>query len=973
MLNWKKLLSLLTIFLLCVPTFAKKRDYSVFKDIDFKKMGPHQSKLIHKKMMDLVIRLESQQKYQDYEKTLFSFHKVWNELTGLVINECHAADGDRCLFGGWISVTKNNKCRAPWSPEAQVLHESANLDKYLTNGKCGDGNLFRCNPTIFGPGKDAGVRFNSDSIQVPSSVDLNTVNGVGDNSDPSKGICVKLDGSYDQLSKKCGEASNALDKAREANGKPSWRDDDFFKDRADDFKQLLELLGAQCGEVPASDRPTDGMCESLLEATANVYNAGMANQINEELLAEMGLSCINEDRVSEVQCSPENKGPFLTNLYEGIVGAIGVAENCTAKFAITTDGNAPENFGEGCNLSVTTGALTYSAEPGQELPNGKRMQNYKIVYMVNGEKRVRNFDVMNDDTPETVANKFMNDTDDFAVACNAAREDRCLPETEGTENLRAALAEVQDGANCLFPKVQAHRADEFDEGDFPSIATCRRGMAGTLATTGLPSGDTELKISLYKADGLPDIIDISVNPEMTREEIVSQLTSGSNQEAFAQVCESVKNSTCRIPESEHGRNVYQELQRLEQTIGSGNSCQLQLRPVPYRAMGAIMPGLPVLRSNECSISFDGFARGQLDEADGPTNFTIHASKGGETADVEISIDRELTDLKALSSNGTSALVEFCNPGGATANTRSRLEVPEGQFLTAEQEQALQRLSGIDGLDLRNVEVDERGRITINGTDLKAMEEQIKAALGDATGQVFVRGDGTAITILPNSGTAVSHLAANAGVTLSEEERASLIALESRSINSSATFDIGSIRRESNGALTVIPSSPINADDAGRLRELQGAVGEGYSITLAVDETGAPYADRRYVLRPEADVARVVASLSSTVMEDIQGRLSQFLSATHSRRGDRYEEENYRIEISGTEVDGNFTLINFNHVLSADGGWTDNNSIAERNRFLITTIRPFARRQGCTIIPEKPTDFTRGRTDGVLSLRCPNSP
>ncbi|CAM9907637.1 unnamed protein product, partial [Chrysoparadoxa australica] len=385
-------------------------DYSVFKDIDFKKMGPHQSKLIHKKMMDLVIRLESQQKYQDYEKTLFSFHKVWNELTGLVINECHAADGDRCLFGGWISVTKNNKCRAPWSPEAQVLHESANLDKYLTNGKCGDGNLFRCNPTIFGPGKDAGVRFNSDSIQVPSSVDLNTVNGVGDNSDPSKGICVKLDGSYDQLSKKCGEASNALDKAREANGKPSWRDDDFFKDRADDFKQLLELLGAQCGEVPASDRPTDGMCESLLEATANVYNAGMANQINEELLAEMGLSCINED------------------------------------------------------------------------------------------------------------------------------QDRCLPETEGTENLRAALAEVQDGANCLFPKVQAHRADEFDEGDFPSIATCRRGMAGTLATTGLPSGDTELKISLYKADGLPDIIDISVNPEMTREEIVSQLTSGSNQEAFAQVC-----------------------------------------------------------------------------------------------------------------------------------------------------------------------------------------------------------------------------------------------------------------------------------------------------------------------------------------------------------------------------------------------------------------------------------------------------
>jgi hypothetical protein len=690
----KMLFKLLLSFLITITSlFAgpSSKDYSVFKEIDFKKIGPHQGRALHIKMVRTIIYFENRQKFDDFHESFYSFNKVWKELTGLAINECHAADGDLCLFGGWPSVEKNSKCRAPWSGEAQVAQEANGLTKYLDNGKCGDGNLFRCNPAIFGPGRETGVNF-SETAPLPSSASVDSINGMGSNSNPAHGICVKLDGSYNELSKKCGDVSSALDKARQENGKPDWRNDEFFQSRAADYKKLLELVGEKCARAAADSRPTDGMCESLQTAAANVFNAGMANQINDEILSTMGLSCVQEQRVTAPTCNPENRGPILDLMWQGLAEAIGTEDDCRAKFAITKDGNVADNFGDSCNISITAGALAYS----QEIPHGPgdvRSQTYKIVYMDGSEKKVLELESSNNTTAEAIKDKFLADySTDLKNACEQAYHDKCIPEDQpGLTNLQAALDDLKQRDNCRFAKVQA-----FDDGSMTtdttalrrdSIWRCNVGIGGNLQNTGIAS-EQDIHIGMSPGiDSLPQFIKIRLDDDTSKEDILAQLTSGDNQERFEEICSSSQNGMCgAVADSALGTNVQRQLRELADLEVDGKKCDfsyLQLHPGDYMD-GATAdleddgPSDSAIPGTCRALLSEGAAR-ELETNTYPKRFKLQVRRGGkvELADISIGTTSAIS-LHALKAGTNPFLHDLCKeelvetPTDATERERREL-------------------------------------------------------------------------------------------------------------------------------------------------------------------------------------------------------------------------------------------------------------------------------------------------------------
>lgn len=666
----KLFLLVLPLFVTSLATFAgsSKRDYSVLKEIDFKKVGPHQSRDLHIKMVRTIIYFESMQEYEDFKKSFYSFNKVWNELTGMVINECHAADGDLCLFGGWPSVEANSKCRVPWSGDAERAQDAHNLTKYLANGKCGDGNLFRCNPTIFGPGRDTGVTF-SEGNPLPSSAEIESINGVGGNSDPSKGICVKLDGSYNELSKKCGDVSRALDKAREENGKPDWRNDEFFRDRAADYNKLIELVGETCTNAEAEGRPTDGVCETLLDAAHNVYNAGMANRINDEVLGTMGLSCIQNARVTQPRCHPEGMGPILDNLWKGISDAIATENDCRAKFAITHDGNVADNFGNECNISITQGAVNFSNDlPARDRET--RTQTYKIVYMDGAEKKVLDLEVNDGMNVAGIKDKFLSEhASELRNACEVAYQDRCIPEDKpGISNLKAALEELKGNQDCRFARVQAYDTaalEGYSAGD--SISRCEIGFGGSLQTSGI-NQDQTVAVMFHGNEGNPQNVQIRINGETSKEDILSLITSGDNQASFEAACSNSQNGMCGATvDNALGRNVQRQLRELADLEVEGKKCDfsyLQLHPGDYMENAAPEPGDDSPSDSAiprtCRALLSVGAAELLQTNSYPKSFKLQVRRGGKVELKDISIGTpSAISLHALKTGQNPFLHDLC--------------------------------------------------------------------------------------------------------------------------------------------------------------------------------------------------------------------------------------------------------------------------------------------------------------------------
>lgn len=73
----------------------------------------------------------------------------------LLMSRAHANAASICLYGGWPSFTdsETQRCRAPWNYSDSPVLRSYGAT-YSRDQHCGGVNRFRCNPTLFGEGRN---------------------------------------------------------------------------------------------------------------------------------------------------------------------------------------------------------------------------------------------------------------------------------------------------------------------------------------------------------------------------------------------------------------------------------------------------------------------------------------------------------------------------------------------------------------------------------------------------------------------------------------------------------------------------------------------------------------------------------------------------------------------------------------------------------------------------------------------------
>lgn len=650
-------------------------DFSIFKDVDLKKAGPHQRRELHKKLTELVVNFEKNESYPKYQKSLFSFNRFLESIIDGTMDACYAADGDTCLFGGWISV-RQGSCSVPWGSAARTLHEQEDLTQYLDNGKCGHPDLFRCNPVIFGPGVVEGM--DTSAITAPG-FNAN-INGAGSNADASRGICVSLGGTYNGLSAKCQAVSAALDTVRSE----PWRNSQFFEDRADDFQKIMALMGERCGEdAPAGD----GMCEALRNAASAVVAAGLAGDITSERLGEMGLDCVALSREGSTSCSPEGQGVLLSQLNTALSEAIQTAENCDANFAITTNGRiSPTSDRRFCRVRVANDALTYSLTEGNPT-DVATTQSYQIVYTVEGRQVAFPIEVSGGLSPDQngLRDRILG-MSEFREACQATHGDKCAPPHESLTPLREALTDIQNSPACRFDRISVYNQQDFEgvDGEVTGlpINDCTVGIGGSLQVNGISGDDEQVQVTLYNRSGLPQTVSLNLTASLTKEQIVSQLTTGDNQAAYDQACEAARAGVCGpIPQNEIGRAIQSDLQGLaSMTQEDGTSCGFDyVNLIPNIPMPEDEPeisgptDIPEFAAN-CGAVLDNRTLRILSEGEFPQSFKLVIRKGGQLSERVVTING--VDETGRSELRNSPLARDLCYGARVATPAEELEVAQ---------------------------------------------------------------------------------------------------------------------------------------------------------------------------------------------------------------------------------------------------------------------------------------------------------
>jgi hypothetical protein len=236
-------------------------NYEYIKE-DFSKFSRDEFIKVQYQYHQFFIKAERQTQYEEAEDEGISFMELL-ETIGIpsLINDCYAvsppAAKEHCLFGGWVSKirSESGKCKRPW--KAKSYATQLGVEPYTP--KCGGKNLFRCNPTIFGPGPT--------TSQITK---LKLVNGSGSagNINEKGGICVPINGTYHQLSERCSKISKDLDKDRGKSWLKIMSDQDFDKYFKENFTPMQKHVEEFCSRQPSFYE--DNTCGALNDALKKI-------------------------------------------------------------------------------------------------------------------------------------------------------------------------------------------------------------------------------------------------------------------------------------------------------------------------------------------------------------------------------------------------------------------------------------------------------------------------------------------------------------------------------------------------------------------------------------------------------------------------------------------------------------------------------------------------------------------------------
>jgi len=114
----------------------------------------------HEALVNVIMKFEKSKSFEDEFPVEGKTTSIQKELLivkyfNFLLNEVTAKSKEGiCFYGGWPSRILNNKCQSPWknNDDEELKRLGSTYDSRFF---CGGKNLFRCNPLLFGPGKDS--------------------------------------------------------------------------------------------------------------------------------------------------------------------------------------------------------------------------------------------------------------------------------------------------------------------------------------------------------------------------------------------------------------------------------------------------------------------------------------------------------------------------------------------------------------------------------------------------------------------------------------------------------------------------------------------------------------------------------------------------------------------------------------------------------------------------------------------------
>lgn len=521
--------SVLALALLCSPIFAKDQKveedpFTFIRNTDLSQFPVKLRAKYHKEITELMVKLESAEKFPKFKPSRFSFSPIMELLSGAILDECVAGDdqSNACLFGGWVS-RRNGSCSRPWGSSSKALAQSMDVPSYDSNYYCGSDNLFRCNPLMFGPGID----------QELAGSEFPNVNGKKNNKDPyASGICVNVKSGYNGLSERCQAASEKLDEIRKSKGMPAWRESSFFdEEKAKDFSKLQAFVADKCAQN-SDALNKDNMCTSLNRSLGMTAAAVVAGGIEGITPEQLFPGCDNYKTTALPKCNDE-----VSSEFDPMVEAmeeLRQSRKCSFAGIQAIDGEslnnsfeAPEpncrssvvglfkSSGFGSNSSIPFSFYFVGADNQQlgriEAPITKGMSKEAIMAALS-----------------TGANQ---------EAFNRYCDNSVCPRSENPtlKNLYGALDKLKERENCNLGSVHAVDYASESSGIFEH-SSCGLSIEGGLGSDGLPQEEskrTKISITLRDKKGVfLTQTHIEISSEMSADQIMKLIP----EEEVAKAC-----------------------------------------------------------------------------------------------------------------------------------------------------------------------------------------------------------------------------------------------------------------------------------------------------------------------------------------------------------------------------------------------------------------------------------------------------
>lgn len=144
---------LVTILLLVASAHAQSRPQAPALALMVSELPSEQMQELHYALIKTLVALDQKQA----SEKAGALKRATSMVFDFALAPTFATAGERCFFGGWISVKTAQSCQRPWTTKNNKnFSEQFAGHLYESEVSCGANHLMRCNPLLFGASTEEG-------------------------------------------------------------------------------------------------------------------------------------------------------------------------------------------------------------------------------------------------------------------------------------------------------------------------------------------------------------------------------------------------------------------------------------------------------------------------------------------------------------------------------------------------------------------------------------------------------------------------------------------------------------------------------------------------------------------------------------------------------------------------------------------------------------------------------------------------